>query len=385
MERTIRGLICAGLFFASAQAVFAQGITIDTNDVKERFVIGRTITTWNDSITTSADIGAPGASSWDFSGLQQSGDPMLLKSVAPATSPYIGQFPTATHVMEVSLKIAFFYQGLGDVLLTGTGYDHLALGTDLLDFGLVGSGTANALGASFPASGQWLNSPSAIFYGLPMTVGKTWTTSYTETLSGTAKVPIFGDMNFGPQVTNHDITYLVDGYGPLTLPGALTQDAIRIQKMDRYQQGTNPWSLRVSYIFVAKNAASVQVTVTDTTAAPSGIVPVTSVQWTTPMPVDVRTTAGVPATFGLEQNYPNPFNPTTVVSYQLPAPSSVRLVVYDMLGREVSLLVDENKPAGEYRVVFSGSGLASGIYYYRLTASSNDRMFVETKSMVLVK
>ncbi len=85
----------------------------------------------------------------------------------------------------------------------------------------------------------------------------------------------------------------------------------------------------------------------------------------------------------LEQNYPNPFNPTTVISYQLPASSNVRLVIYDVLGRELQTLVSTRQNAGRYDVQFSvnNSQLSSGIYFYRLTAGK----FIETKKMMLVK
>jgi hypothetical protein len=85
--------------------------------------------------------------------------------------------------------------------------------------------------------------------------------------------------------------------------------------------------------------------------------------------------------FLLAQNYPNPFNPTTAVSWQQPAVSWVRLVVYDLLGREVKVLMDERKEPGRYQVEFDGARLSSGVYFYRLT--TGDR--VETKRMMLVK
>jgi endo-1,4-beta-xylanase len=90
---------------------------------------------------------------------------------------------------------------------------------------------------------------------------------------------------------------------------------------------------------------------------------------------------GVPRTFALWQNYPNPFNPKTVVSYQLPAVSDVRLMVYDMLGREVVLLVNEKQPAGSYSVTFDAARLASGAYICRMVAGT----FVDSKTMLLVK
>ena len=73
-----------------------------------------------------------------------------------------------------------------------------------------------------------------------------------------------------------------------------------------------------------------------------------------------------PRTFALEQNYPNPFNPSTVISYDLASTGVVRLTVYDILGREVERLVDATQSAGSHQVRFDGSGLASGVYIYRL-------------------
>jgi len=89
----------------------------------------------------------------------------------------------------------------------------------------------------------------------------------------------------------------------------------------------------------------------------------------------------VPLRFALEQNYPNPFNPNTTIKYELPKSSMVRLSVYDILGREVSVLVSERKNAGSYEVKFDAPGLATGVYIYRLTAGS----FVQTRRMLLLK
>ncbi len=80
-------------------------------------------------------------------------------------------------------------------------------------------------------------------------------------------------------------------------------------------------------------------------------------------------------------NYPNPFNPTTVINYQLPAEGFVTIKVYDMLGKEVAELVNENKAAGYYRVSFDASKLASGIYIYSINAGS----FSMSKKMILTK
>jgi hypothetical protein len=89
----------------------------------------------------------------------------------------------------------------------------------------------------------------------------------------------------------------------------------------------------------------------------------------------------VPKAFALRQNFPNPFNPTTVISCQLPEASSLRLVIYDMLGREVAVLMDERKEPGIYTVTFDAKGLASGIYFCRMVAGG----FTAVKKMVLMR
>ena len=85
--------------------------------------------------------------------------------------------------------------------------------------------------------------------------------------------------------------------------------------------------------------------------------------------------------YKLYQNYPNPFNPSTRIEYEIPEVSFVTVKVYDVLGNEVATLVNEEKPAGTYEVVFNASELSSGIYFYKIEA----RNFIETKKMVLLR
>ncbi len=77
---------------------------------------------------------------------------------------------------------------------------------------------------------------------------------------------------------------------------------------------------------------------------------------------------GVPTQVGLSQNYPNPFNPSTTITYTLSEASEVRLSVFDMLGKEVGVLVNDRREAGAHVATFDGRGLASGVYLYRLQA-----------------
>ncbi|MEO1022732.1 MAG: DUF2341 domain-containing protein [Bacteroidota bacterium] len=90
--------------------------------------------------------------------------------------------------------------------------------------------------------------------------------------------------------------------------------------------------------------------------------------------------ATIPRDFYLNQNYPNPFNPSTTIEFGLTEVADVRLDVYDILGRRVETLLRENRPAGNYRVVFQANGLASGLYLYRLQV--NDRVFVEKMTLI---
>ena len=89
----------------------------------------------------------------------------------------------------------------------------------------------------------------------------------------------------------------------------------------------------------------------------------------------------LPRSFGLCQNYPNPFNPTTTISYDLPKAAYVTLKVYDLLGREITTLIDESKQPGTYTATWDASSRASGLYFYRMTAGE----FVETKKAVLLR
>jgi len=89
----------------------------------------------------------------------------------------------------------------------------------------------------------------------------------------------------------------------------------------------------------------------------------------------------IPEGFSLQQNYPNPFNPSTTIRYSLPSSSRVKLVVYDLLGREIAILVDEEQSAGWKETEWNSKDVSSGIYFYKLTAGT----FVDTKTMSLIK
>jgi hypothetical protein len=92
----------------------------------------------------------------------------------------------------------------------------------------------------------------------------------------------------------------------------------------------------------------------------------------------------LPTEYNLSQNYPNPFNPVTKINYELPKDGKVKLVIYDILGREIKTLVNELKQAGRYTVEFNGNNYASGVYFYRIQVEGG-KSYTSVKKMVMIK
>lgn len=149
-----------------------------------------------------------------------------------------------------------------------------------------------------------------------------------------------------------------DGYDPAVAAGDITAFCTASQSTYKYQ-GVSLWEYtQIKYQYIWDEFAAAAWVVTSVSKADQ-----------------------VPHEFGLSQNFPNPFNPSTTIKYQVASVGRVSLRVYDVLGREVSTLVDEQKAPGEYAVQFNTAGLTSGMYFYRLQAGST----VETKKMTLMK
>src|SRR4030095_7440656 len=124
-----------------------------------------------------------------------------------------------------------------------------------------------------------------------------------------------------------------------------------------------------------------KLTITDTALADSGTLKAWCVAISYNCPTGGIYTIEVPNHYMLSQNYPNPFNPVTNIKFGLPKGDKVKLAVYEILGREVAVLVNEYKPSGTYEIKFDASGYSSGVYFYKLET----RDFTETKKMLLVK
>ena len=99
-------------------------------------------------------------------------------------------------------------------------------------------------------------------------------------------------------------------------------------------------------------------------------------------PMGMENPTEIPDSYGMEQNYPNPFNPTTSINYFIPEKSKVTLDILDITGRSVATLINNVENMGEHTITFDGSGLSSGIYFYRIVTSTG---FMQSKKMVLIK
>lgn len=112
-----------------------------------------------------------------------------------------------------------------------------------------------------------------------------------------------------------------------------------------------------------------------------------SSQWTkkdtgcVPIGINIQLSTNVPKDYALYQNYPNPFNPSTIIKYDVPKTSNVRIIVYDELGKEVETLVDMELQAGTYEVIWEAGNYSSGVYFYRIITER----YVHTNKMVLMK
>lgn len=124
-----------------------------------------------------------------------------------------------------------------------------------------------------------------------------------------------------------------------------------------------------------------RLSISDTVSGDTGVLRRWCVVITYQNCVGVEQTIEIPNYYSLSQNYPNPFNPSTSIKFTMPEGNNVKLVVFDILGREVATLVNEFRNSGTYNVNFDASALSSGVYFYRLEAGN----FTETKRMLLVK
>ena len=358
MKRLIAGIAILCAAAAIIEPAAAQD-TIKASDVNTQFAVGNFTTTRFDSTVRTINIGKRGASSWDFTGLKKS-NVSTLTSIAVAGAPFASSFPGATHAFQTNITIS--YPQLGNTPIPVTAYIYFKLSGDLTNLGEGANGTGTTW------TGSWAvitNTPADLFYKLPSTLGTTWTSTYLDTPYAYLSflgvtLPIAG--------VRHHASYVVDAFGPLTLPGGTVHQVLRIKKTD----STSYKSL--GYIFLSKDGTLVQVSAASTSEPDSGTInvdPLSAVSWTNAVNTSAPVAAQLPEKFSLEQNYPNPFNPSTVIAYAVPFRSSVRVAVYNVLGQIVAELVNGDVEAGSHTVEWHPSA-ASGVYLCRMSAVALD-------------
>jgi hypothetical protein len=498
MRKTLRFSLFMGILAAGAQLASSHGITIVRNDIEQLFATGNRIVYHHDTLTAIVDLGVQdGPEIWDFSGLN-SNYLETLRSVPVSSTLYGSNFPQATHALIDTAFAMRLYTGatFGWVSLKSTqAYYYYGVGDAQLYYGVQGAGNAYldmAPTTALPFSAKWFEVPAAVDFTFPVAYNGYWTQNYVDSLEAAAT--IFGSPQTIRMGDHYSVSYSVDAYGSLVLPGGAVYDALRIRKLSM----KNGIAQTVGYTFLARNGAAVQMTGKNPAIA-SGTDSVTSVRWTEglgeiPVPVELSSFTGVrhagtcvslewttlsetnnfgfnvqrrapgdlvfsdltgsfvgghgttlvpqtysyqdvsggdgewwyrlkqvdlggavhysepirvvgdaadagigPGTFELQGNYPNPFNPVTTIGLRVagsglrgaenstltPEPSTqhVRLAVYDLLGREVAVLLNEEKAPGTYEIRWDASKFPSGVYFCRMTSEN----FVGYQKMVLAK
>ena len=353
--------------------MFSQ-ITITKSDFDANYVGTQWITT-GDTMSAAVNIGTASASAqtFDFSGLTiyPSAQSQVIDYETPSGHVLSGDFPDAAACVQSSQTSV-----QGPFTVTTTFAEYLSSETNgiyLLGYAFrqqISPPPPPELGIPSDTSSDFKFTPKALGYPLPLTLG----TSVTSTDS-----LVQPD---GTSITTRSFT--ADGYGLLTLPGGASGQAIRVvtdQVQTNYQSSGTTRQRTRSIIFLTQELAQIQFEV-DTLDNGGTVHPQRYNYGTSNGPLTVREIRGnVPSDFQLYQNYPNPFNPETRIKFAVSASGPVSLKVYDVLGREVATLVNEELRTGAYEATWDASRFPSGVYMVRLTA----REFSQTKMMTLLR
>ncbi|HXF99792.1 MAG TPA: T9SS type A sorting domain-containing protein [Bacteroidota bacterium] len=299
---------------------------------------------------------------WNFLSLVSAGPATEILYLPAATTPYTTEFPHASLASVVT-----------DGADSAYSYYSLELGR------LIVQGLANH---------QFITrySDTEVQLPTPLNYGDQFTDSFQSIMEGQGVAE--GD-DFEVH-TSGTVTITYDAYGTLLLPPSRTLTVARLKFVRDVRDTTffngvpvftsqttvtsYEWLTPVDKFPVLQIAHFVIRTNTTTTVSKL-------VEYNTDYVTGVKPQPGTISEFRLEQNFPNPFNPTTTIGFSLPKDERVALKVFNLLGEEVVTLVDEYLPAGLYSIPFDAKHLASGTYFYRLTAGTA----VQTRKLTLVR
>lgn len=350
--------------FLSTQAQ----VTITQADVAATLSLGKTVTTYADTLNTNVNIGATGQSSWDFSGHPHQLE-FDAESINPGSSPAAGTFGSANYVTYSQPTFAGVTSNTWVHLgLDGNAYSDLGTYTEVAAAGFTTQTTIQ------------MNSAEVIMQ-LPLTFGASWTYNGTRDVN----VNIVGIPFPQSYTVDATITRTVDAWGTLVMPDGRSVNVLRIKivtELTSNMGGVPSSSTDLSFTFISPDGSSLHVNAVDANQADNGVISVNQVAWNYGSgATSVDQIEDLANDFVLSQNYPNPFNPTTNIQYSIPKASHVSLKVYDVLGNEVATLVNEELSSGVYNSKFDASALSSGIYFYTLTADN----FTATRKLMLIK
>ncbi len=322
---------------------------------------------------------------------------------------YSFAFKTEQALLAMKTPVVFPQAALGDSTVVQIGIRNRAEISNTL----LAIYTKTALFRCFPSLPLPIAAGDSIFITvafLPQTYGSSFVdTLFVNTLNGSLKIPLSG-ASPAPSlyVNTKSMAFVVFGPIPIgdsrTVPFYITSLSANPVRVDSITLRTNNFqmssfdvpkvmklgdTLRIDLTFAPTIAGSLtdSVTIYNNSSVPiyrialSGNGAATS--------VDEQGSELLPKTVALFQNYPNPFNPTTVISYQVPITSLVKLAVYDLMGREVAILVNGERPAGRYSITWDARGLSSGLYFYRFEShqitGGQAGSYIATKKLILLK
>ncbi len=343
--------------------LFAQ-IQITSNDVANTFAPGKAWQQETSPDTLTMNVGNASGSSqtWTIPANIFS-DTTVNINISPANTPYASYFPTATNA-QYSNNHAF--PGNGN---TDTVYGYFRITPDTMwTLGVATHVTGPGLDTAYI---EKVNYVTAIF---PLHYGEQFVEARDSLNYG------FGSY----QVTT--LTLHFDAFGTITFPDG-TFNALRetqVGQTETYINGSlSSSTITHDFGWLTKSQGYFSAYI-DTSAQISGDVtinhPILNLIENYPTAVN-ENTSNIPENYKLFQNYPNPFNPTTTITYSLPKNSFVTLTIYDLLGREVATLVNEEKHSGTYKVTWNAQNKPSGIYFYKITAGGYSKI----NKMILLK
>jgi len=346
-------------FILLAGVLDAQ-VQITQTDVSNFFTVDKS---WKRFLTenslTTMNVGTEGSTSqnWIVPAFSWT-DTVIITNLLPVNTPYASTFPTATNAQYSTQTDG------GDI---STSYRFYKI-------------TSNALysvgSVSHYQTSQYdttiISTEEEYILQLPLTYGTTFGVTRDST-----------DLGGGTYIINSS-SQTVDAFGTIGFPwnsyGTLRVNATNGTEIylggilfSQSAETYFSWITKDGGIFEAEpdSGSGISGTINLSYASLTQIVNATPVENENNFPED----------FVLFQNYPNPFNPVTLIKYNVPYPTNVSIKVFDVLGNEIALLVNENKSAGGYEVTFNASNLSSGIYFYKLITGN----VTQSKKMILMK